>query len=197
MPVSDYYPEPGSSIAPSTYSRAMADTLSIAQAQYTPYADFGVNYWQIQAYNPSVSIKVNNTTCLPFANIYVFTAPDKKIIPLGTYELNTSMEPGTAYAGFRDDEQMLIDGSSFYYTSLSYFQQGYLMPSAQWLIADGTLTVKRDGWTLTGHARNGSDIRLVGSTAIQNYGQASGAPRRVKSCNPDAPAGIRTGWLRP
>ena len=100
------------------------------------------------------------------------------------------MQPGTAYAGFRDDEQMQIDGSSFYYTSKSYFQQGYLVPSAQWLIVDGTLTVTSTGWSLTGHARNGSDIKLVGTKPISVEGRAnapqrvgaSGAPQRMESC---------------
>lgn len=183
VPVADYYPEPGASISPETYSHAEADTLNVAQAQYTPYPEYGFNYWQIMAYNTSVSVKVNNTTCIPFAYIYLFTSLSDKSIPTGTYELNTSMEPNTAYAGFRDDENIQIGGSSFYYTNKSYFQQGYLVPPAQWLIADGTMTVTEDGWTLVGHARNGSDINLFGSTAIKNYGRASGAPRRVNSCN--------------
>jgi len=196
VPVADYYPEPGENISPATYTHAKADTLSVAEAQYTPYSEFGVNYWQIAAYTPTASIKVNNTTSIPFAYIYVFTSLADKTIPVGTYELNTSMQPGTAYAGFRDDEQMQIDGSTFYYISKSYFQQNYLVPSAQWLIADGTLTVKKGGWILDGHARNGSDIHLFGSTAIKNYGQASGAPRRINTCNTNMPAVLQSEWLR-
>lgn len=183
VPVPDYYPEPGENISPATYSGAKEDTLDVATAYYEPVASINANYWEIQAYNASTSITVNKTACVPFADIYLFTSTSEKSIPVGTYELNTSMEPGTAYAGFRNDETVELGGSSYYYTSKSYFQQGYLVPSAQWLIADGTLTVTEKGWTLTGHARNGSTIRLIGSTAIKNYGQYSGAPRRVNSCN--------------
>ena len=190
VPIADYYPEPGNTISPSTYSGKDADTLTVAQAYYTPYTNYGFNYWEIQAYNTSKTLKVKNTTCLPFADIYLFTELSQKTIPEGTYELNTSMQPGTAYAGFRDDEHMQIDGSSFYYTSKSYFQQGYLVPSAQWLIVDGTLTITATGWSLTGHARNGSDIKLVGTKPISVEGRAnapqrvgaSGAPQRMESC---------------
>ena len=68
----------------------------------------------------------------------------------------------------------------FYYTSKSYLTQGYLVPSAQWMIADGELEVTETGWELTGHAHNGSAIHLVGSNAIKNGGKAQ-APARVKA----------------
>ena len=96
------------------------------------------------------------------------------------------MRPGTAYAGFRDDEKMQVDGTSFYYTSKSYLSQGYLVPEAQWLIASGTLTVTKEGWKLTGKARNGSDIQLVGTKPISIQGKA-GAPMRVKTNEATAP----------
>lgn len=186
VPVADYYPEPGEDIAPSTYSGRDADTLTTANAYYYSYSSEGFNYWQVQAYNTSKTVKVNNTTCVPFLDLYLFTKIDETTIPLGTYKLNTSTKPGSAYAGFRDDEQMEIGGSSFYYTSKSYFSQGYLVPEAQWLIADGTLTVTKDGWEITGHARNGSDIKLVGTKPITIQGRA-GAPQRVKTNEAAAP----------
>ena len=179
VPVSDYYPEPGATTAPQDYSGVATDTLNAAGAYYTPYPNYGFNLWQLQAYNPSTTVTINNTPCVPFANIMLFTPLTDTAIPNGTYPLLTTLEPGTAYAGFRDDEQFLIDGSQFYYTSSSYLEQGYLVPEVEWLIADGTLTISRKSWKLEGHARNGAVISLYGSTTIQNWG-ASNAPRRAR-----------------
>ena len=181
VPVADYYPEPGADISPMTYSGREADTLTVANAYYQNVASLGVKYWEIQAYTSNKTVKVNNTSCLPFADIYLFTATSDNSIPAGTYPLNSSLQPGTAYAGFRNDEEMEIAGSSFYYISKSYFQSGYLVPVTQWLVVDGTLTVTESDWKLEGHTRNGNVIRLVGTTAIQNKGRMS-APRRAKSC---------------
>lgn len=180
VPVADYYPEPGTDISPMTYSGREADTLTVANAYYTPVSSLGVNYWQIQAYNSAKTVKVNRTSCVPFADFYLFTSLDVKTIPVGTYELNNSMQPGTAYAGYRDDENVVIEGSSFYYISKTYFQQGYLVPQAQWLIVDGTLTVTESGWSIDGHAMNGTDIHLFGSKPVSVRGRAS-APRKTRS----------------
>lgn len=186
VPVADYYPEPGEDISPSTYSGRDADTITTAYGYYYSYPDEGFNYWQVQAYDLTKTVKVNNTTCVPFLDLYLFTKLDETTIPVGTYRLNTSMRPGTAYAGFRDDEKMLVDGTSFYYTSKSYLSQGYIVPEAQWLIASGTLTVTKEGWKITGKARNGSDIQLVGTKPISIQGKA-GAPMRVKTNEATAP----------
>lgn len=179
VPVSDYYPEPSATAAPQDYSGNSTDTITDALAYYTTYTSQGYTLWQIQAYSASKLVSVNNTVCIPFANIYLFTQADQTTIPAGTYPLLTTGEPGTAYAGFRDDEQVLIDGSQYYYISRNYFNQGYLVPSAQWLIADGTLTVSRKSWTLVGHARNGAEIRLYGSTPIKVQGSTN-APKRAR-----------------
>ena len=81
-------------------------------------------------------------------------------------------------AGYRDDTKARIDGSMFYFISYSYLQQGYLVPTAQWLVSDGTLTIAEDGtWSLVGHARNGADIR-VKSTGPMKAGGAMNAPKR-------------------
>lgn len=180
VPVEDYYPEPGSDIAPMTFSGRDADTLNVAYAYYTPNADQNFNYWQIQAYSSTQTVKVGNTECVPFADFYLFTRIDKTELTPGTYKFSTTTRPGTAYAGFRDDEQMLIDGSMYYYTSKAYFNQGYLSPVAQWLIADGTLTITSKGWSIVGHARNGTAISLYGSSPIVNQG-IQAAPQRVRA----------------
>jgi len=130
---------------------------------------------------------VLGTTCIRYATIYLFTELSQDTIPTGTFELNTSMNPGTAWAGFRDDSEFSIGGSSIYYTSKSYWNQGYLVPSAEWLIADGSITITKEGWELVGHARNGADIHMVGTTPIDNKGKASAPAKAPKFLDESAP----------
>ena len=179
VPVADYYPEPGTDIAPSTYSGQEADTLTVATGFYEDYIAYGFRLWQIQAYSTEQTMLINKTKCVPFAMLMLFTSVGASSIPAGTYEFNRTLQPGTAYAGFRDDENKTVDGSMYYYTSLSYLQQGNLLPEAQWLVADGELVVTETGWELTGHARNGSNIHMVGTSAIKNGGKAQAPARQV------------------
>lgn len=169
VPVPDYYPEIDASSGPADFSQPV-DSMNQSVAQYIPYYDFGFNYWSIMTYNASRTVTVNKTICIPLAYIYLFTELDQKEIPVGVYPINGSMKPGTVYAGYRDDENVIIDGSTFYFTSMSYYNKGYLVPAAQWLITSGTMTITEEGWELEGTARNGSAIHLVGTTAIQNRG---------------------------
>ena len=177
VPVADYYPEPDAVKGPSDYSGLEVDTFTYSEHAYTAYSTYGFNFWTIMTYNKSKNVKVENTTCIPFAYIYLFSSLDQTTLPTGTFELNTSLEPGTAYAGFRDDEQMEIGGSTLYYTNKAYFNQGYLTPAAQWLIADGTLTIGEEKWELVGHARNGAPIHMVGPTPTQQSKMPFKAPR--------------------
>ena len=184
VPVEDYYPEPSATTGPSDYSGLESDTLTYAVASYTPYAEYGFNYWQIQTYSSKRYVTVGGTKSIPFAQIYVFTDLNVTTLPQGSYELNLSEQPGSAYAGYRDDEKGQLGGSEFYYINYSYFTQGYLVPTAEWLIVEGTLTIGETDWTLEGKARNGSTISLVGTTAIKNNGKASAPRRQPKRSGP-------------
>lgn len=176
-PVPDYYPELNATDGPSDIAGTDTIQMNYTQASYQTYSNYGFNFWTFMAYNAGASYKVGNTTCIPFCYLYVFTEMSQKTVPYGTYELNTTMSPGTAWAGFRDDVNVEISGSTFYLTNKAYFTQGYLVPAAQWLIADGTLTVTEEGWTLDGHARNGSEIHLAGTTPVTT---SSKAPEKLK-----------------
>lgn len=176
VPVADYYPEPDSVKGPSDYSGNEVQELTNSTAYYEVASKS--RHWQLQAYNLTATTTIMNTKCIPFVWIHLFTERNATSIPEGEYEFNSSNRPGTALAGYRNDEQFEIGGSEFYFTSKSYFSQGYLVPSAEWLIADGTLTVTADGWTVVGHARNGSEIRLEGKGKITNGGSAQ-APKRI------------------
>ena len=181
VPVADYYPEPNATKGPGDYSGAEMEELEIANAYRTAYPEEGYNEWSIQAYSTSRTITVSGVKCVPFLWMYFFTAIDEKTLPNGTFTFDTSHQPGTAYAGFRDDEHQQIDGSIFYFTSKSYFNQGYLVPSAEWLITEGSFVMSDTGWSIRGKARNGSDIRIVGTTAIEYEGK----PQDIDLVNTD------------
>lgn len=180
VPVPDYYPEPNATSGPGDYSFSKSETFTTSYAYYDQFPDYGVTMWTIQAWNKSSVVTVNKTECIPFANIVVLAPYSATVaLPTGTFPINVTSLAGTVMAGYRDDENMLIDGSMLYFTSLEYFNAGYLNPQAQWLIADGEMTITDDGWTLTGHARNGAVINLEGSKLV-NRGPAN-APTRIQA----------------
>ena len=166
--VPEYYPEYNATDGPGDLTGNASEQMKNAQVYWETFT--GGAYGLIQAYNLSSTHQINGTSCVPFAMIYVFVKRTDMRLYTGTYEFNTSMNPGTAYAGFRDDETFTIDGSEFYFTSLSYLRQGYLVPSAEWLIADGTLTITKKGWSVDGHARNGAPIHFKGDGIITDGG---------------------------
>ncbi len=171
VPVPEYYPEPDATSGPSAFSQKETQSMSEAYAWYQK--DPAFTFWQIQTYNPDSITTISKTACIPFAFLYLWTEAGTTAIPNGTYPLNRTGSPGTAMAGFRDDEYHSLDGCTFYFTEQSYFKEGYLNPYAQWMIADGEMTITDTGWTLTGHTLNGADIHLVGTTPIVNKGKAS------------------------
>lgn len=174
VPVEEYYPEPSANAAPKDYSKKDVEDLATAYAYKESYPQYGFNYWQIQAYSPKRTVSIDGTSCIPFAAINLFTDLNETTLPYGTYEFKTTNAPGTAEAGVRDDAEFYVGGSSFYFTSLSYFNQGYLYPYAQWLITEGTLTISKHGWTVEGKALNGQAIHLNGNTAIDYDGKPDG-----------------------
>ena len=182
VPVADYYPEPDAASGPKDLSSREADSLAVSNAYAEHYPSQNITLWTLQAYNTSYTVSIKRTPCIPFVQLYLVTSYDPDASLIGTFPLNSTMQPGTAIAGYRDDENVEIAGSRFYYTSLSYFNQGYLNPLAQWLITEGAITITEEGWTMEGKARNGSDIKLVGSPLSV---QAAAPPvRRLNKCLP-------------
>lgn len=177
--VPDYYPEPDATNGPAYFSGNKSETLTTTYAYSQDYPEEGFRFWQLQTYNASAYTTVSGTKSIPFANIFLFTEVGASAIPAGEYPVNSSLQPGTVYAGFRDDSSATIDGSQFYFISYSYFLQNYLLPKAEWLIVDGTLTVNKDRtWLLNGHTRNGAEIHLTGS-AISVAGSANAPKPRM------------------
>ena len=167
--VPDYYPEPNATVSTKDVSGRETDTLNVANAWGT--INGNVIEWQLQAYNMDATIKYQGYNFVPFAWLHIYTDKNAQGIPAGTYQFTNTKQPGTAYAGTRDDAHQQIVGSQFYYIEINDFKYGDISyPLAQWLISDGTLTITDKGWSLSGHTRNGSTISLYGSTAIKNNG---------------------------
>ena len=180
VPVPDYYPESDPTKGPADYSANKSETLTVSYAYYDQYPGYGVTLWTIQAWNTSSVVTVSNTQCIPFANILVLAPYNATpTLPTGTFPINTTEEAGTVIAGYRNDENVSIGGSMFYFAGLAAFNQNYLDLYARWLISDGEMTITNEGWTLTGHARNGSAINLSGAPLV-NQGSAN-APTRIQA----------------
>lgn len=192
VPVADYYPEPNATSGPADYSNNKSETFTTSYAYYEQFPDYGVTMWTIQAWNKESIVTVNKTQCIPFANLIVLAPYNATpTLPTGVFPVNATAQAGTVIAGYRDDAKVTIDGSMLYFTGLNYFNQGYLDPQAQWLIADGEMTITDQGWTLSGHARNGAAINLEGS-ALVNQGSAN-APSRLRR---KEPSGLRLSKLK-
>ena len=183
--VPDYYPETSATDGPSAYSGHTNEEMTTATAYYKKYTSDGFTYWVIQAYDASSTVYVDNIKCVPFVSISFFADINLPTtsVPLGTYEFLSTIEPGTAEAGYRDDEYHMVGGSMFYFVSKSYLNQNQIYPYAQWLIVDGTLKVSAKGWSVEGHARNGADIKFFGEGVIQ-VGGPMNAPKRAPSKTP-------------
>lgn len=180
--VPDYYPEVDATSGPGDFSGNKTESLANSYAYYQDYPSENIRFWQMQAYTMSPTVTIFGTECAPFADIYFITALGESSIPAGEYPINLTEQPGTVYAGFRDDAEVFIGGSQFSFIDYAYLSQAQRVSYVcQWLIADGTLIVGEDKkWTLTGHARNGSVISLKGTTAIKNGGQLNSPKRKAR-----------------
>ena len=181
VPVPDYYPEPNATDGPDAYTGRETQNMAISNAYYAQYPQYGFTYWVIQTYNTSATCTVNNTTCIPFSQIYLLTPYDEAAtLPTGTFAISGVKEAGNIIAGYRQDEPyQTVGGSSLSLTGLSYFQQGYLDTKAEWLISDGQMVITEDGWTIESHARNGAPIRMTGPT-LNKAGRVS-SPARIQA----------------
>jgi len=169
--VAPYYPEPSATAGPADYTGNSAENISATFGYYYHYPSDGITSWVIQGYDASTTVNIGGMACVPFLSITLFAEYDPASqLPSGTFPLSLSGQPGTIFAGYRTDTPPAIGGAMLYLTAESYLQQGYLYPMAQWLIVDGELTITNKGWTLNGHARNGAEIHLIGTTPIQNSG---------------------------
>lgn len=192
VPVSELYPEPENGYGPFDYYTAGPTIpFTSAAAQYVPYSQYGFNYWQIMAENQSETFNCEGTNCMPFLYLYLFTELNQTTIPYGTYQFSTTLEPGTAYAGFRDDEEQQLGGSELYFISYTYRQQGYMVPSAEWLIVSGTLTIEEGRWSINGTTRGGKTVRCTMNGEIQNGGRANSPALMLKKRPMDSMRGIK------
>jgi hypothetical protein len=156
---------------PGDFSGNETESLAVTNAFYKDFPEKNARFWQLQTYSAAMVATIDKTQCAPFADLYVITDIGVDSIPAGDYPLNLSEQPGTAYAGYRDNEKIEMGGSVFYFVSYTYLMKGYVSPVCQWLIVNGTLTVDKDHkWSLTGHTLNGSRISLKSTSAIKVAG---------------------------
>lgn len=176
--VPDYYPEPNETAGPATYSGREAENLTVSNAYYDQFEAYGITRWIIEAYNKSTTATVSGVKSIPFVELYLLTAySDSPALPIGTFPINATQEAETVIAGFRNDNPQQLGGSIFYFLNRSYFNQGYFYPTAEWLITDGEMIITDEGWTLNGHARNGSEIHLTGAALVDKT--QTNAPARI------------------
>lgn len=161
-PVPSHYPEPEVGISPSTFYNGSL-VMSHTTVKSRSYANNQFKLWTLTGYNPTINPTIDNAPTLPLVYIFALTDTDATNLPNGTYPINSSIESGSVIAGYRDDANTIIDGTTFYYADKAYFDQNYLYGTRQWLIVSGALQVTEDGWSLNGQTLNGSTIELSGS----------------------------------
>lgn len=202
VPVSESYPESGK--APSAYGLDNPIAFPSAITAYYHYTDVNMRLVQAQA---TSTVKVNGVTCVPFLYAYFFVDPsDTKFPTEGVFPINLTQEPGTFFAGFRDDEQFLVDGSQFYLCNASYLQQNYIVPEDQWLLTSGEMKISDGIAIITSKSRAGDDIVISFSTKnIQDYGLQQNAPAQnrfdfrsagnCKVCNAEMPLNVKPQYI--
>jgi len=183
VPVSATYPEPATG-GPSDVTGTDTITMTVANAYYQNYADYGFTYWTLQTYNTTtytLSEYGSSYSFLPFAQIMFFTEAGMTALPTDTMVFNDDQEAGTAWAGTRDDEAFQIYGSQFYLLEKNYFTQGYLVPGKQWLINTGSMQISPNSLLVSATSLNGSPIilKFTGNIPVQK----SSAPARLASKN--------------
>lgn len=205
VPVSDAYPEPENGYGPADYMGTDTIQLIAGQMFYSSYSNFGgMTLWTLYLMNANTSVTVGGSASVPFANIqFIFPSSVTSAIPDGTYVFsNIDIENGSAdqvmnkaWAGVRDDSRFSIEGSKFMLTNKNYFNQGYLVPSAQWLISAGsTITINGNNIELNGVARNGKPINATFTGTITNYGRQ--LPRRMQEAGAPAECPVGNPFLK-
>lgn len=121
-------------------------------------------------------------TLLPVAIIYIVVEGDGTTLPIGTFEFKQTPTKGAAWAGFRDEANYQLQGSSFYLAISDYLQLGYLF-GMQWMMSNGSITIAENSISYDVTTLIGSNIKGSYSGAIQNYNQAS-ASKRIQQIKP-------------
>ena len=117
-------------------------------------------------------IKYNGANTQPLAVIYVIADPSAKTnaLPTGTFEINSTQQAGTVWAGYRNDAEFDVNGSMLYLAQTTYLTQGYIVGN-RWLLTDGTVTISNDYVQYTSTTLTGTAVTGVYGTAPANMQQ--------------------------
>ena len=166
--VSENYPEIGTPNAESV--------MTTCNAYYTPTTDVTVMVLELVNTDQSVA-KLSNTAMYAYARLYLAVAAGATTIPAGTYTFKSDEEAqiGDAWAGFRNDQEHVVEGSQFLWV---YKSGSSLYIARQWMLVSGSVVVTESGLELTGTTKNGSSVHATYTGEITPKKQSS-APARI------------------
>ena len=141
-PVKDTYPESGAPKNNLTFTKA---SLSIKNGIAS-----------VMLASDTVLGTTDNLDIFPLIELFFVTTANN--LPYGTYNVSADKTENTVVAGYRDDENIQLDGSLLYYC-VTY--QGKTYIEKQWMISGGSVTVAEDALTIDITTKNGSVFQAV------------------------------------
>lgn len=165
-PVPDGYPEGQYSMA----EFIKADTVVFQHAQLLSNSlDNGMREWHIMAWTTAQTYGSGANTHHPFADIVFFTEGNQTTIPTtGEYRFAVARNiheiiASTAWAGYCDVEAQRVIGSELQIVNKAQFETGNIVPgtNGRWLIAEGSITFRQDGFYVNATSATGKPIQLL------------------------------------
>ena len=151
---------------PESYPEVMAIPNSQANTQFLT-AQYYLSNYTVNG-NKVIEILMLSTNFyesqgskyLPTATLYIVVDDDGSNLPIGTFQLSTSGEPGTAWAGQKIEEEFTYYGSEFILANYKDLNDGYIN-GFEWLLTSGSVTITDnsisfDATTLSGYHVTGS-----------------------------------------
>lgn len=168
VPVGEFYPEA---------DNATTHNITYANAGYYVAGTLGGS--TVMGVQATPSALLNGS--VPFAMLYFFVDSS---LTNGTYQLLSTGAAGTAWAGYCDHTNIDKGGSQFILANYAYFQQGYLYPDAEWMLASGTITISDEGLSYSATSLNGSTLTGTFTGTLANYGTTGAPAQKMQAKNP-------------
>lgn len=124
--------------------------------------------WHLLAWTTKQTYGSGQNTHIPFADIVFFTDATVTAVPtLGEYTFQIArnleeIQANTAWAGNCDLEAQKVTGSEIYMVNKAQFDVGQIIPGSNctWLIANGKLTFRENGFSVNATSAKGYPILL-------------------------------------
>lgn len=133
----------------------------------------------IQAFNSSTFV-YNRQQVVPFAILYFIVNSKSKSIDYGTYPLVLTGKVNTAIAGYRDDENHAIGGSTIYLANYAYLTSYNYLYGEEWLLTEGNIEVTNKGFSYEAKTMMGTTIKGSFSGTLTNYDASSAHRAKMK-----------------